>query len=76
MGSQKGICAVLGLPRHPQLGRAGGEEVDRGGVGEEVPPVGERGGAGPPVLLHHVVPVDWHKSGSRDYLQAESLFTE
>ena len=50
--------------------------MDGGGVGEEVSPVGKRGRAGWPVLLHHVVPVDRHQSVSRDYLQAESLYVE
>ena len=71
--SQEGIRTVLGLPGHPHLARSGGEEVDCGGVGEEVLPVGERGGDGWPVLLHHLVSVHWNHAGSRDYLKADSF---
>ena len=73
VGSKEGIGAVLGLPGHPQLGRARREEVDRGGVREEFSPVGERGGGGWPVLLQHAVPVHRDQSGSRDHLQAIAL---
>ena len=34
MGSEEGICTELGLPGHPEVGRAGREEVDGRGVGE------------------------------------------
>ena len=73
VGPEEGIGAVLGLPGHPQLGRARREEVDCRGVREEFSPVGERGGGGWPVLLQHAVPVNRDQSGSRDHLQAIAL---
>ena len=53
-----------------------GEEVDGTGVGEEVPPVGERGGGGRPVRLRHLVSVNGDHPASWDYLQADISFRQ
>ena len=50
--------------------------MDGTGVGEEVPPVGERGGGGRPVRLRHLVSVNGDHPASWDYLQADISFRQ
>ena len=50
--------------------------MDGTGVGEEVPPVGERGGGGRPVRLRHLVAVNGDHPASWDYLQADISFRQ